>query len=197
MESIELDPLEDPYQNQKQSLVAACEEVGLSDNFILMNDDFHVMRHIDTVPVLHGPTVRGHHEWFIERGKAYEAPYLDGIRQTLAEVESWGVLDPLTYERHSPLPMNKQALRALLAKSTSDPFLWQTAYAAITEDVGVYGPDAKNDTYDLTYEQLHDFVLDQSPFLSSWDGSFRNGPIGDLVRESFPHPCRYEAAPQI
>lgn len=190
VESIELDPLPDKYDNQRQSLLAACDTEEVSDPFILMNDDFFVMRPIDRVEVLHGPTVAEHHQSYIDAGKSPDAPHVRAIWSTLEELRRWGYENPLTYELHSPLPMSKSALAGMLRRSVARPFLWQTAYAVIAEHVGAKGYDAKNDVVGAGSPEAFAAL---SPYLSTYDGSFKNEHIGAYIRAAFPAPCAYES----
>lgn len=193
VESIELEPLADKFDNQIQSLRAACANDEISEQFILMNDDFFVMRPIDRVPLLHGPTVQELHDQMIAAGKGRDAAWLVAMRSTLAQMQKWGYENPLSYERHSPIPMSRERLGAVLERARG-PFLCQSAYAAMTDEAGTYGPDAKAETQPLTqFEQFEQYVEERSPFISTHDVSFVRLPVGRYVRKKFPKPGPYEA----
>lgn len=185
VETIELDPLPDKYDNIVQSLRAACECDEITDTFIGMNDDYFVMKPVDQALVYHGTTLRELEQWFLERGKAHHSPYLVGIRNTLRLLEQWGHDNPLSYELHAPLPMNRQRLREVLERAADiSPFLPWQAYPAYGADKGVRGYDSKNEPELVEAHGL--------PYLSSYDRSFAREDIGRRVRAAFPKPCKYE-----
>lgn len=183
VESIELKPQEDKFDNIIQSLRAACECDDITETFVAMNDDYFVMKPLGEIPVLHGATLRELHQQFLDWGKNPDAPYLVAMRNTLETLESWGHHDPLSYELHSPLPMNRAKLLDVLDRARHvRPFLPWGAYPAYGEAVGTRGYDAKNEP-DLAA---------QGPYLSTYDGSFKREPIGEIVRAAFPNKCEYE-----
>lgn len=182
---IELEPLRDKYDNIVQSLRAACECDDITEDFIGMHDDYFVTAPTDPLPVYHGSTLREPEQQFLDWGKHPDAPYVVGIRNTRDLLESWGHDDPLAYELHSPLPMNRTAVLDVLNRARGvSPFLPWNAYPAFGTEKGVRGYDAKNEPEQVRTNNL--------PFRSSWDGSFATGDIGREIRAMFPKPCMYE-----
>jgi hypothetical protein len=100
-----------------------------------------------------------------------------------------GITDPLNYELHIPMVMNRQLLKSLLKYKNS---LWRSLYGNVynvagseMEDVKVYAPNEARKGFD--YKQK-DIV-----FLSSTDIYF--DPIKkELLNKKFPSPSIYESS---
>lgn len=171
------------YQNTTAAVRAACEHPEVSDTFLLCNDDFFTMTPVDQVPVLHRGPVREVEAYYATRGNG---SYLRGLRETRDLLVHLGHEDPLSYELHVPLPVEKAGMLAALdAGRHLDVVHKRTLYGNLAglggerlEDVKVLhrGPRFKAET----------------PFLSTMPDSFANGVVGQVIRRAFPRPCRYE-----
>jgi hypothetical protein len=173
------------YQNTTAAVRAACEHPGVSGRFLLANDDFFVMHPVPVMPVLHRGPVREVEAYYATRASN---GYLRGMRQTRDLLVQLGHPDPLSYELHVPLPVDKaQMLEALDvgARAGIDVLHKRTLYGGLAQIGGSRLVDVK--------------VLNRSPrfprssvFLSTLPDSFANGQVGTFIRRRFPRPCRYE-----
>lgn len=169
-------------QNVHDNVRIACDIGEASDVVVLMNDDFFIV-HPD--PPLE--------TW-------WRRPLIDHIasirrwspwRQSLEAARDWlatvGIPDPLSYELHVPLPMNRRAMASVLDEvgmfSPLFPPQWRTVYGNRLGLGGTQHPDVKVGTageWDPAW-----------PFLScspqSWDGA-----VGRHIRAMFPEPSPYE-----
>lgn len=182
VERIPLAPLPEKYPNIRQSLTAAVHSFGLSERFVLLNDDHFVIEPTDpsNFPVFHlGPT-EAHLAWLRSIGKKGE--WLEACEATHEWFDTRNF-----YENHTPLLCSKERLRAVLSAYPLDrplaPGLLYEAARAGAE--GVLGPDAKVTGGD--HQRPPDF-----PFLSTIDWSFKNRDVGRFLRSLFPKKCRYE-----
>lgn len=171
------------YQNTTAAVRAACEHPEVSDRFLLCNDDFFVMDRLDEVPVLHRGPVSDVEAYYVTRGNGH---YLRGLRETRDWLVGLGHDDPLSYELHVPLPVDKAAMLATLnAGAHLDVLHKRTAYGVLNRVGGDRIEDVKvlhrGPTFDRT-----------SPFLSTMPDSFANGAVGQLIRRSFARSSRYE-----
>ncbi|MEU5834471.1 hypothetical protein ABZ820_12475 [Streptomyces diacarni] len=173
------------YQNTTAAMRAACEHSGVSDTFLLCNDDFFVMRpQRSGMPVLHRGPVREVERYYASRGSG---KYLRGLRETRDLLVSLGYDDPLSYELHVPMPIEKEGMmRALDVGRRLDVVHKRTLYGNLAHLDGDRIRDVK--------------VLNRSPrgygatdaFLSTMPDSFINGHVGRHIRTVFPRACRYE-----
>lgn len=170
------------YQNSTIAVRAACEHPDVSERFLLMNDDFFVTQRQTYMPVLHRGPVRD-----VERHYAARASgkYLAGMRETRDLLVKLGHDDPMSYELHVPLPVEKAGmLEALDVGRRLAVVHKRTLYATLAR---------------LGGEQIEDVkVLHRSPrfpsgpFLSTMPDAFTNGMVGRYLRQAYFQPSPYE-----
>ncbi|MFF5668793.1 hypothetical protein ACFY8S_01430 [Streptomyces hygroscopicus] len=172
------------YQNTTTAVRAACEHPEVTGTFLLCNDDFFVMQPVDTMPVLHRGPVRKVEEYYESRANG---AYLRGLRETRDLLVELGHADPLSYELHVPMPVEKAGMLAALD---------QARHLDVVHKRTLYGTLAG-----LGGEQIRDVkILHRAPrgygpnsrFLSTMPDSFAAGHVGQHIRGAFPTPCRYE-----
>jgi hypothetical protein len=164
------------WQNALDNLVACLDEV--SDEFVLMNDDFFIMHPMARIPVLHRDTTgRGGGS-----GGLYQQAR-DAVRSILAEE---GITEPVSYELHVPFVYNRTLLQETLRRAEG----WQiagfqrTLYGNLNAIGGTFMDDCK-----ISRKQ----DVDDLPFLSTNDNSFRGAQVGRIIRDRFPDPSPYES----
>ena len=172
------------YQNTTLAVRLACEDDDITDTFLLANDDMFVMQPTDTMPVLHRGPVRKVEEYYAARANG---AYLRGLRETRDLLVELGHPEPLSYELHVPMPVEKAGMLAALdAGRHLDVVHKRTLYGNLAQ---------------LGGEQIRDVkVLHRAPrgygpnsrFLSTMPDSFVAGHVGQFIRRAFPRPCRYE-----
>jgi len=171
-------------QNAKQNLLTACLHSRVSDPFLLMNDDFYIVK--PTVPTLYdrGPITGVIAEY--ER-TAPGGGYLESMRETYNLLMADGYADPLSYELHVPMPVLKRTMYDTLMTIFAHGMMSlqnRTIYGALAGLPSITIPDPK------VYE-VGDSIPD-GPYLSSLDQRF--DLVRPLLEELFPEPCQYEAA---
>ncbi|KAA9379608.1 hypothetical protein F5972_08100 [Microbispora cellulosiformans] len=171
------------YENTTAAVRAACLHPGVSEEFLLCNDDFFVMRPVGVMPVLHrGP---------IDQVEAYYAArassaYLGGMRDTRTLLARLGVAAPLSYELHVPLPVTKAAMLGALDAGRHLPVLHKrTLYGNLAGLGGEQMVDVKVLTRGPRFDR-------DAAFLSTMPDTFVHGQVGAFIRARFPDRCRYE-----
>lgn len=158
----------------------------ISDDFIMMNDDFFITKPMDTVPVYHGGLL-------LDKIKNYEklnpsSPYNVMLLRTYNSLVKSGISQPLDYDIHIPLPFNRTKLR----KTIIEKGLPRSTYGNLAGIGGEYMPDVKTYSNNSRMsDRSHDFLESDLPYISSEDGSF-NSILDGLLREMFPEPSKYE-----
>lgn len=172
------------YQNTTIAVRAACEHPEVSETFLLANDDMFVMRPCTSMPVLHRGPVQAVEPYYAARASG---PYLRGMRETRALLEQLGHPDPLSYELHVPMPVDKAGmLRALDVGRHLDVLHKRTLYGNLAELGGKEFRDVK-----IAHRAPRGYGA-HSGFLSTMPDSFAAGMVGQFIRSAFPQPCRYE-----
>lgn len=179
VERIRLDPLAEKFANQRQSLTAAVNHPGVSDVFVLMNDDMYVVEPVGfPLPCWHlGP---------VDDYMAYVRsmkPEDDWVRAVEATADWFHSVN--CYETHIPLLFDKRKVADCLAGYPAGRPLTPAGlyYSAGSGIVGFSGIDSKC---------TNSPVKHGLPFLSSVDYAFAQCDIGSHIRKMFPREGDYE-----
>src|SRR5690606_4323505 len=80
----------------------------VADDVIVFNDDFFVMKQMPTTgpPVLHRGLLADVERHFQQR--VTPGRYMLGMRQTAELLDDLGIEDPLCYEMHTPILLNRE-----------------------------------------------------------------------------------------
>lgn len=171
------------YRNTTLAVRTACEHPDVSDPFLLCNDDFFVMLPVPEMPVLHRGPVRDVERHYVTRGSG---KYLRGMRETRDLLVRLGYPDPLSYELHVPLPVDKAGmLHALDVGRHLDVVHKRTLYSNLAGLGGTRIRDVKVITRTGGFSR-------NSTFLSTMPDSFARGLVGAFIRGRFPRRSPYE-----
>jgi len=171
------------YATTTEALLAAAHHPEVSDRFLLMNDDFFIMAPIGSMPTLHRGRVQAAATDYQRRGVTGYAGALVAMGEWLAD---HGHPDPLCYELHVPMVMDKATVRELPGLGIGGkPFDMhkRTLYGNHAHIGGSLYRDAKVIRGDA--DRL---------FLSTTDQSFHSFAVGKRIRRAFPDPSPYERA---
>jgi hypothetical protein len=170
------------YTHVRNSLNAVINSELIKDDFILMNDDFFIIKPLEAIPVLNGGTLREK----ISRHNRGSGSYGAMLHQVFSHLRKiLPTIDPMDYELHVPMEMNKQKL----AKVVKKPYLWRSLYGNMFQIGGEQMRDVKVYHKDSIEDALA--VIERSPYISTNEASF-DKIIGDKIKEMFPNPSKYE-----
>jgi len=180
-------PLETNMQNAERNLMKACNYKSLSDEFISMNDDFFIMKPVESVEYFHDGDLKTCID--VRSAIGLNIHYEVAMRATHSYlVNKFGIEHPVGYLLHTPMILNKHKriqLNEMFQKQIDNDqiILMRTVYGNIYEVGGTFSKDIK-------------IVTDRSEFdetyLSTNDPSFKYEPIGEFIRASFPDKSPYE-----
>jgi hypothetical protein len=164
----------------------AITDVGaISDDFVLMNDDFFFLKYRNSMPVFHGGLLKDKIDKYSVLGAR---KYAELLRKTYKDLIRQGIKDPLDYDLHLPMPMNKQ----LLAKSIDKAYFPRSGYGNLNNiggqlitDVKAYKPKS------ILSSRSFDFTKEDAEFISTEDGSF-NLVYESILKEMFTERSRFE-----
>lgn len=171
--------------NVFHNVLTACETEGVSDEFVMMNDDFYILERPDLAPLYRCPL-----EEHVEKVAHRNDSWAKSIRAT----QEWltdQVSDLRSFELHMPIVIDKAKMADTL-RSVGDfgsPHLpqWRTVYGNLHVSHAEQVPDCKlRRTSDLS-------ELLSGTFASSSDSSFPR--IRRKLLERFPEPSPYEVTP--
>lgn len=175
------------YENSTANMMAACMDGRVSEDFILMNDDFFIMKPMEHIPIIHRGMLDDTIQKYKDLGGA--PPYLEGMQKTrqLLRLLTHRVL--YSYEMHIPMVFNKHAFLHVVRLPQHHhmeirALHKRTLYGNYMGGQGVEREDVK----------VNDYVSRWSgkPFLSTNDATFAHAPIGEDIRARFPNKSPYE-----
>ncbi len=176
------------YENATNNLIALCNNNSISNNFILMNDDFFIVKPIKKVEYYHGGSM-------YERIAEYEkhmgiSPYIKKLKMTYKHLIRMNIREPLDYALHIPMPMEKDKLLYLLSTHRY-PHSWRSLYGNYYKVGGIEIKDVKvyeNKSYKPESYDPNNLIY---PFISTNDDSFeylRN----KILRKMFSRKTKLE-----
>jgi len=178
------------YENVRANLYAISNSKDISDDFILMNDDFFILSSISRLGVYHAGSLRERIKELLYRHGS--SAYITILRNTLKHLKRNGIPNPLNYALHVPFRVNKVKLKPLLELDVS----WRTVYGNLYKVGGIEVVSKNNSGKDVKVYML-DGVANEIPkntmsskFISSQDNSFEL-LLPDL-EAMFPNPSSYE-----
>ena len=175
------------WDRVRDMIEKVCQNEEISENFWLFNDDFFILKPMKTMK----PQYNGELEPYYKYAESKHGGIADGftirLRQADADLKKAG-LTTLNYEVHKPMLINrKKALEVLKAFPKTPCF--RSLYGNYWHIGGIDKHDMKikveNYPKILAVQGLWDFV-------STDDLSFKNGNIGEFLREKFDKTSRFE-----
>jgi len=187
------------HENTLANLITACSHQEISPQFILMNDDFFILRPLREIPVLHRGTINE----FIERyRRAGVGATLGWWRRASETKETLAMLgyNPdtvLSYELHVPMPIHRETWLAgikelqRIGRHHIRHWTKRSFYGNHAKLGGERSDDVKihDDTSWERYSQTRETT---TPFLSTSDSAFKYGAVGRWLRKQYPDLSSYE-----
>jgi hypothetical protein len=171
------------YKNSTENLRIACSNSEISEVFTLMNDDFFIMKPVEKTPVHHrGPTAE-----VIRRLGWADMRYMAGMRQVMQMCQRLGIVNPLCYETHTPIPVDKQAMLRVLTRREADHLPLQQHKRTLYGNLAALGGEQIADPKVIA--RAGGFRKD-AIYLSTaqWNAS----EVVGFIKESLPGPSPYE-----
>ena len=160
-----------------------CSNENITDDFILFNDDFFVMKPTEFIPILYRCPLYEHIVKLEMKYGNQPTEYSKLLRAAVKKLELAGVTCN-SYELHIPMVMNKAKLIEVLETFPKSHCL-RTLYGNYHKIGGKRADDVK------VYEAGQAFDKN-TQFLSTTDGSFSAGEIGEFIRRQFVNKCKFE-----
>ncbi len=170
------------FENIRLALKAAAQNNEISDDFILMNDDFFVIKPVKNVETLHGGLL-------IDKINRYKEMvqinrYISLLQKTNTFLIKSGIEGALDYDIHTPMVFNKEKLLKIVDRRHFPRSLYGNLFnigGTLTKDVKVYANNSL----------LKSEINNDSPYISTQDNSFED-LYNDLLKDMFVSPSKYE-----
>lgn len=157
-----------------------------TDPFIHLNDDFYVLEPGPLPPALHRGPIRAVVDAYSRQGLTpARSRWLAGMLDTAELLERRGIREPLCFELHVPLVVDKATMRRALATGSR---YFRSVYGNLTDEpLGYLDDDVKlhaDPAYDPTT------LPELGRWLSTADDSLHRAE--PLLARLFPNPSVYE-----
>ena len=171
------------YDRVNMTFKEICLNKNISENFVLMNDDFFLMQDTDMskLKTYYRCTMVEFLD-ILTRDKA-RSEYSNRLARTSMALELLE-LDTKCYELHVPMLFNKHKLLEVFGVFTG--------YCGTRTLYANYHHVKSSQTNDCKIFTKGDDFAKDLPYYSTTDASFRLGAVGDYIRSHFPEKCRFE-----
>lgn len=150
-----------------------------------MNDDFFILKPINPYNMYHGGKLSSKIDKYDNLMPS--ASYVQMLKNTFYQLTKLGVSDPLDYELHIPMMMNKKKL----FRSLRQGVLWRSMYGNLNKVGGEMMDDVKVYISGVFKNNLSYNLEDYDIFLSTDDNSFNL--FKDQLDKLFPKASINEA----
>ncbi len=174
------------YQNVINNLSAIVDSNEIPECFTLMNDDFYIIKPIETIQEYHGGIFQKKIDIFSKN--APSSYYTKILKQTKNKLFDLGIKSPLDYSIHVPMTFEKEKLSTVIQPGYS----FRTLYGNIFNVGGTEIDDVKfhrKATRDWAVNPDLDNL--ELPYLSSSDSAF-NELYRHTLRDTFSSKTQYE-----
>ena len=175
------------YSNAINNLNAICRSEKISNSFILMNDDFFIIKKINTIETFYNGFISEKIDRYAKT--AGRSMYVNKLMTTNKKLIQNGIKKPIDYELHIPMLMEKDKLKDIIFKYPT--CLWRSMYGNMYNIGGTQMEDVKIYS-DKKYKEISDTIYSESTFLSTEDKAF-NLAFDSILSKMFPIPSKHES----
>lgn len=147
------------FSNVMQSIRAVLDSDLISNTFVLMNDDFFILKPISEIPVLHGGDINNKIERYLDIIPS--SGYVRMLQATRDKLNKIGINNVLNYDLHVPMTFSKAGLSKSLYVGT----LWRSMYGNLMklggeqiEDVKIYVSGIFKNYETMPFESFDTFM---------------------------------------
>lgn len=172
------------WEKVRNSIIKVCENNEITEDFWLFNDDFFVMkkRKANFEPQYNG-RVADYIEQIKKKHYGSHSEYTVRLMNTIDALEKAG-FGTLNYEVHKPMLINRAKALEVLERFPN--------VGGFRSLYGNYWQIGGENQHDMKIKAMGEFDWGDWEFLSTSDGSFRDGEIGRYIRGKFNKISRFE-----
>jgi hypothetical protein len=183
---VKSDQSQDKYENVVNSLntVINCERIP--EDFVLMNDDFYIIKPINKINTYHGGSFQKKVEIFADNAKS--SYYTSLLINTNNILKDAGIENPLDYAIHVPIELNKQKLSTVIKPKISIRTMYGNLFntgGTEIDDVKFHRPSTRR------WAKSPDLNTIDFEYLSTSDESFLE-VYENILKDMFKDPSPYE-----
>jgi hypothetical protein len=171
--------------NAREKYAIAAKDLRISKDFILMNDDFFILKPVEKIENY----IRGTIADMIAKHPTKGGYYYHSLSDTKKVMEAIGIDNPLDFEIHAPIIFNKDKLLTVMEMIQPDKaYSLRSCYGNMNGLKGKKVIDFKaSGLVDFAYQMKRD-----PAYLSINDNMVAQKEFRDWIRRKFPKPSKYE-----
>lgn len=167
---------------------SAIADIGaISDDFVLIEDDMFIVQPVGIMPIYSGGSMADRIKELQDINPT--SRYTKLLQSTYNYIVRFlKVKDPVNYEIHFPLVMNKQKLSKALRHSVFQKSVYGNQFkigGQVTADVKVH-------TKGQWLEKSYDFRTGDRPIISTDENDSFDVVYNEVLKDMFPKPSPYE-----
>ena len=137
----EVDPFGHKTKNAINKILVACSDERISEDFILMNDDFIFLKEIENIVNRNNGSLDAL-EKLLGQKQSY---YYTAIRETNKLLKMAGIEKPINYDAHYPIIINKKIFKDTmdLIDWRTNAYLYRSVYGNVSKLKSEKKPDIK------------------------------------------------------
>lgn len=170
------------WENTSSSLRCACMHPDISENFVMFNDDFFIMRPVSHLPYYAEGTLESRVQELKLR-HPFDSTYWSRLESTASMLRDSG-LPTINYAVHFPIIINKQEMLETF-EAFPNGLMWRSIY-------GNHHRKPVRQIKDCKINSINAAPDTNIPYLSTQDLTFRVGLVGKYIQEIFMKPSRFE-----
>ena len=171
------------WEKVNNTLKAICKNDDITPDFWLFNDDFFVMKKVKKVDYMIGGTLWAKAQKIGRKFGGRDSKYSEQLKDTARILRDKGY-DRLDYALHVPMLINRKKALETLKEFKGCP-MFRSLYGNHHKVGGVI-------TTDVKFANEIEMPTGEETFISTDDNSFKNGKVGEYIRNAFPDKCKYE-----
>jgi hypothetical protein len=183
---VPVDQNSNKYANALKNLKSLCEHPEISNNFVLMNDDFFIIKKINSVDQFYNGLLSDKISRFTQITGS--SMYIKKLITTNKKLIDLGIKNPIDYELHTPMPMNKPGLLDVIEKYPE--CLWRSMFGNLYNVGGTQMDDVKIYVNKRHLARSNE-ITDSSIYMSTEDTSLKV-MLDKMLRQMLPEPSIYE-----
>ena len=171
------------WDNVRANLRRVGMNEDITEDFILMNDDFFINKPIIEIPPYFRSTLYEHIVRIEMKYNDTPTEYTRSLRKTCRALEAIGA-PTLSYELHVPIILNRHKLLETIG-AFPDERATRTLYGNYHRIGGTQMADVKVVPNTVAFDP-------DATFLSTDDSTFGDTPVGKHIKSQFPQKSRFE-----
>ena len=174
------------YVSTTNNLKTICLNKEVSDNFIWMNDDFFILNPIQPSDLMLNRGLMKDIVNYYHKVHSILTPYDKNVENAYKELKSMGFEEPISFELHCPIIINKYKFLTICDKIKTDAL-----HCCKRSLYGNYYIGNTNTIQDM--KVLSRTIFDEKNYdkmISCSEHTFKK--VEDFLKKKFPNKCIYE-----